>query len=228
MGIPRHMVTIGRDQALVSIISGILLAALKAILLFNGKTALNLGHDLRKALRRVRSIKDIGFAVPSTVRRFIEYLDDHGPNRYLEVSTSLQTLALLHLDYAVWHVRRYCFYMRGRIKRPNGTVIDWLPLTRRRIHKKIYDDSPHKYRLPHGMLEEVLTKRRPGYESLVWKNFCYGRTKKKVVKNIKAFNFGMNPTHIIHPEAFSVISKHFYFSKDVRDHFATRTSKRDL
>lgn len=205
---------------------------LKAILLFNGRTVFygngprHLGHNLREALKRVQRIKDIRFSIPDNARKFIQYIDDHGPNRYLEVSTSLETLALFHLDYAVWHVRRYCFHMRGRDKRASGTVIKWLPLTRKRVEKALAADMPHKYRIPNGLLEEVLTRKRPGYEALTWRNFCYGRRRKNAVKNVKAFNYGMNPTHIVHPEAFPVLSKHFYFSKEVRDYFAKQLKKK--
>ena len=58
---------------------------LKAILLFNGRSAKGLSHNLERAFGRVLAISDIPFDFPKRVVVFIAYLHRHGPSRYLEI-----------------------------------------------------------------------------------------------------------------------------------------------
>src|SRR5262245_35009846 len=55
---------------------------LKAILLFNRTTTIDLGHNVVKAFARLSSIPDILFDFPPDIEKFIEYINEEGPNRY--------------------------------------------------------------------------------------------------------------------------------------------------
>ncbi len=129
---------------------------LKAILLFNDCSARRIGHDLEKGLLRVLGISDIHFDIPSDVRSFLRYVSPLGSNRYLEYSSYLRRYCLFELDKSVWHIRRYCFYMRGEIRRRDGSRIQRLPLELSKVHDEYYVENPHKYELFQGYLEKAL------------------------------------------------------------------------
>lgn len=198
---------------------------LKAILLYNALSTKNLGHDVNKALKRVESIGDIGFSIPNEVRSFINYLNDYGSNRYLEYSAHLKEHALIELDRTVWHVRKYCFYMRTTTVRPNGTIFDWLPSTVKRINSKENDKHPHKYKIRRGFLEEAIRKDKEQAPFLIYHNFYYGRTKKRKIKNYKNYTSFINPTLSLHPELFAELDKLVQFSREFRKYMKQQGTK---
>ena len=197
---------------------------LKAILLFNGKSAKGLGHKLIKSINRVEGITDIGFNLPDDVQKFIAYLDEYGANRYLEHSTYLRQHALLELDRTVWHIRRYCFYMRGEREKSDGSIIEWLPLNVERIHSDLYKNNPQKYNISNGFLENAIKNRTEASKHLIWHNFYYGRNNRKTIKNYKWHISSTNPTITMHPDAFEELDKVVQFSKEVRDYYGNRRS----
>lgn len=192
---------------------------LKAILLYNKKSSKGLGHDLNKALERVEEIKDISFSIPDAARDFINYLNDYGSNRYLEHSTHLKSHALLELDQAVWHVRKYCFYMRGEIKRANGKVYKLLQSNVSKATNAEYEKYPHKYKLHGGLLEDIIKKNKEPTQYLVWHNFFYGKNRKKGIKNYKNHMSSMYPTLTFRPELFDDLDALVHLSKEVREYF---------
>lgn len=133
---------------------------LKAILLYNQESAKKLGHDVHKALTRVKSIAGLDFTVPNDVAEFVEFLADYGPDRYLSHPTHLREFALLTLDKSVWCIRRYCFYMRGEIETSDGTK-DLLTINKQKATNPYYEKNRHKYRLMGGYLEKIIDKRKP-------------------------------------------------------------------
>jgi len=197
----------------------------KAILLYNGLSAKKLGHDLNKALKRIEGISDIGLSIPSEARSFIDYLNVYGANRYLEFSTHLKPHALVELDRTVWHVRKYCFYMRTTTVRPNGTVFDWLPSTVKRINSKENEEYPHKYKIRRGFLEEAIRKDTVQAQYLIYHNFYYGRTKKRKIKNYKNYMSSTNPTLSLHPEVFDELDKVVQFSSEFRKYMKQHGAK---
>ena len=191
----------------------------KAILLYNNKSTKGIGHDLNKALKKVEEIKDIAFTIPDSVRTFINYLNDYGANRYLEYSTHLMSHALLELDRSVWHIRKYCFYMRGEIKKSNGSVYKLLPSNIKKVTSNEYIEYPHKYKINGGFLEKVMKKNEEPSSALVWHNFYYGKNRKKKIKKHKNHMSSANPTLTLHPEVFNELDALVHFSKEVRDHY---------
>ena len=195
---------------------------LKAILLFNGQSAKGVKHNLKEGLKRVERIQDLSFSIPDVVREFIEYLNKFGSNRYLEYSTYLKDHALLTLDKSVWCIRRYCQYMRGSFMGSNGEQINLLPLN---IAKNQSYEAPakrYKYKISGGLLEEILRRKLPASEYLVWHNFFYGRRTKKEIKNHPNFKESVNPTLALHPEIFDELARLTDISCEVRNYFRTR------
>jgi HEPN domain-containing protein len=186
---------------------------LKAILLYNGESAKNIGHSLIRALDRVRGIPDLGFGIPEGTMAFIEYLNNFGDDRYLSFPTHVPTRALIKLDRTVWLIRKYCFYMRHEF-RTGGRVINNFELYKRQLADVQYEKRPISYRLANGYLEKVIDKGHPAYDALVWKNFYFGRVAKHRIKFGDRISM-TNPTHFINPECFEELKERVDFPKDV-------------
>lgn len=185
---------------------------LKAILLFNGSSAKGLGHDLDAALTRVRDIHGLEFEIPEDVEEFVRYLHAFGEDRYFSYSTYVPHRALTSLDRSVWYVRRFCFYMGG--SHPDGRPL--LPNYVERAKSQWAVENPHKYKISGGFLEKVVADRLFPYEALVWKNFFYGRIAKPELVTMFDWSTGMNPTHVMHSEAFAILDEVIGFPKAAR------------
>jgi HEPN domain-containing protein len=192
---------------------------LKAILLYNQESSKSISHNLLLALRRVRGIQDLEFELPPRVEGFIEYLDRYGRDRYFSYTTYLPEGALTALDETVWYIRRFCFYMRGRL--PTGELL--LPKYVAKAKSHLLERQPHRYRLVGGYLERVLDQRLPGYRDLVWKNFYYGRIAKPMRLRVREWTISRVPTHVLHPDAFAILDKLVDFPKRVREAFKRQT-----
>lgn len=165
---------------------------LKAILLFNGRSARYVddklkrkeySHDIALLIKGVECIKDLKLDLPERNRNFLDYLAVQGVNRYLVVP-SYNTMGVLEdLDSTVWHIRRYCQYMADR---PLGQSFPTPGLREASIAAALndfYKKAPYKFRLQDGYLEKVLKKPKedPARKALVWANFFYGKVKKSRV-----------------------------------------------
>ncbi len=198
---------------------------LKAILLYSNHSARRIGHDLVEALALVNSIPDMEFRFPEGFEDFIDYLNRHGVDRYLSRPNVLRGDSLLNLDTAVWHIRRYCYNMRGTSKKRDGSTYERLPLELNRVHHPRFESHPHEFRIFNGYLEDVVKRRLESYEALTWKNFYYGRRRKLSIKNVRLRAGSTNPTHALHPEAFSELAKLVDFPAPVRDYYLKRATE---
>ena len=192
---------------------------LKAILLYNRVSAKGIGHDLVKAIKRVKNIDDLEFTLPSTdSEKFIEYISTYGADRYLSHPTHLRDSALLTLDKTVWCVRRYCYFMRQVVKKKEGKI-SLFEANKQKATNSYFETNRHKYKIFNGYLEKVIEKRLPSYDDLVWKNFFYGRVKKHKIKNFRFRISSQNPTHSLHPEMFSTLARLVDFPKAIRNEY---------
>ena len=191
---------------------------LKAILIYNRVSAKGIRHDLVEAVRRVKSIDDLDFSFPSSdMEKFIEYLSTYGSDRYFSHPTYLSRAALFTLDKTVWHIRRYCYFMRQVIGK-NGEI-NLFEINKQKATDPHYATNWHKYKISNGYLEKVIEKRLPSYDDLVWKNFFYGRVKKHVIKNFRFRISSQNPTHSLHPEIFGTLAKLVDFPQAIRNEY---------
>jgi HEPN domain-containing protein len=176
---------------------------LKAILLFNGKSARYLpgskdqfGHDLDKLLTEVKAISDLTFQLDSQQAVFMKYLAEQGPNRYISTSAYNPLWVLQDLDDTVWHIRRLCQFM------PDGAF--GLPTTipglraaaiATALHAS-HKHAPHKFSVQGGELEKILgrSKGDPTRKALIWANRFYG-TKKREFVFYTAFTSVDTPPH---------------------------------
>ena len=81
---------------------------LKCILLLNRIPGAHVKHKLGLAVETIKTSGRIRLDLTAPTSHFIEYLDDFGPFRYLEISNVAFGEHLTSLDRATWELRRYC------------------------------------------------------------------------------------------------------------------------
>lgn len=200
---------------------------LKGILVFNQQSSKKLGHNLQRSLERVLRIEDIEFDFPEDVIEFIAYINDYGADRYFVKPKYLRENALLNLDRTVWHIRRYCFYMRGESSNKDGSVKQLLPLNMSIVTNAHYKKFPHKYQLTGGYLEKVLKKNSVAKNTLVWKNFYFGKIKKNRIKKFPLLITTSRPIHSLRPHIISELEKLAELPKDVIEYFKEQEKKKE-
>lgn len=171
---------------------------LKAILLFNGKSARfsnfpptkeknekGMGHDLEALNAAVHQISHLNYSIEECNLKFLSYLSKQGENRYLSID-AYNTMSAIHdLDNLVWDIRRYC---QGR-----RTYLGWLredevlkinEANIFEINRDFYKQNKYKFRIHHdGELEKIIngTASDLKRKALLWANLCYGTKKRKTV-----------------------------------------------
>lgn len=191
---------------------------IKAILLYNDKSTKDIGHDIALGYDRLSQIVDIDFDIPSEVEQFIRYLSAQGANRYFERPFYTLGEELLYLDSAVWHLRRYCKFLRMQpLTLKSGKIVDQFQVALDQI--KGAKTKPNKFRIFGGRLEKVLSKSSRTREHLVWKNFYYGGNKKKIIRNFTKMSSSATPANFIFPEIFPILDSRIKFSPEVRKAF---------
>jgi HEPN domain-containing protein len=186
---------------------------LKAILLYNRVSTLRIGHDVKKAFRRLCRVRDILFSFPPDIQLFIDYVNEEGPNRYRGFPSSLRGDALLGLDRTVWHLRRYCYNLRG-----DRTDASHLSAELASIKSNQLDERS-TFRIPSGFLEKVLSSPSNRREFLVWKNFWYGARPRRRIRALP-HRFAMNqPIHFMRPAVYFALRDLVQFEAPVREHF---------
>jgi len=200
---------------------------LKAILLYNDRSAKGLGHNIEAAYRRLDEIEDIDFDIPAVVEEFLRYLNREGANRYFEFPYVTTGDELLLLDRTVWHLRRYCQPFDRELIEINGRKIDSFAMQMKATHHARYKDKPNKFEIASGFLEKVLAdKHSPARLELVWRNFWYGTYTRTKLRNVTLHSGSAHPTHVLHPEIFPELDKRVSFSRPVRDYFFKKLHKR--
>jgi hypothetical protein len=171
---------------------------LKGILLFRCEEIKSYDHNVAHALGAVRNLRGLGFRIPQHNTRFIEYLSEWGPNRYLDFPFHVVGTELWDLDWTVWHVRRFCqdfLLMPGDADRYDRAfaILDL------RTARLADTTRPTDFRVARGGLEEILERGEPLMRTaLVWHNPCYGRRSKKPPPP-QIYSAFENPTHVMHP-----------------------------
>jgi HEPN domain len=112
---------------------------LKCILLLHRIPGKHVRHQLGIALDAIQGSGKLVLDLTPPTRSFVEYLDEFGPYRYLEISNVAFGPNLVRLDRAVWELRRYCTLSDEprRIKLRHGFI-------------------PPKVRIPGGYLEGII------------------------------------------------------------------------
>lgn len=190
---------------------------LKAILLFNGKSARfvdmekakesprnpgkEYGHKLDKLLEAVKEIPSFEFDAGGELNdKFLAYLGEQGPNRYISESAYTTQDSLELLDSTIWHVRRYC--QNFECSSPALSVEQQAAVRQAAISMALDPQSAtaaHLFRLAPGQggyLEKILSKRNdhPAGKALVWANRFYGARKRGQIR-YRVFSASAIPPH---------------------------------
>ena len=162
---------------------------LKAILLFNGKSARyyflpgatkkkEYGHDLGALLAEVKQLTFFQIEIELEDENFLTHLSQlGGANRYLSTSSYITSDAIHRLDRLIWNVRRYCQSIPDR----GLGCRDVVPGLQAMFVKSIADpQTPHTFALMGGELEAVIKRspKDPARKALIWANRFYGKKKR--------------------------------------------------
>lgn len=171
---------------------------LKCILLLNRIPGAHVKHRLRKALEAIEGSGKIPFELTAPTRNFVEYINDFGPYRYLEISNIAFGRDLSNLDRAVWEFRRYCSESEEhrRVKLVHGVI-------------------PPKVRLEGGHLESVIDDDKcPAREPLLWQNAFFGRKPRRWVKR-KPWLKAKNSPLYLYPQMLDEILRYIYLPSHI-------------
>jgi HEPN domain-containing protein len=197
---------------------------LKAILVFNFVSTKSLKHDLPAALNKVRTCLPFRVKIPDDVAEFVARLSAF-TSRYFEYSYGVSGRRLNALDKAVWHIRRYCADWNCVERHEDGTFTETLNIPLDRIHAADYKKEPFRFRLPFGVLEDLLADGSSELRSeLVWNNRYFWDGAAAPVHHLRGAS--ANPTLTLHPEAFEELDKLVHFSGEFRNHFQPKPKKR--
>ncbi len=166
---------------------------LKCILLLNRIPGKNVKHNLRAALHAISASGKIPFELTSPTQKFIEFIDEFGPFRYLEISNVAFGLHLTCLDRSVWELRRYCSLSEEhkRTKLCQGVI-------------------PTKIRLDGGHLEAVMDDiNNPARKPLLWQNAFFGARSRRFVKRNPWFKATNAPLYL-YPQMLDEILKYVH------------------
>lgn len=182
---------------------------IKCILLLRRVESRKPTHSLAKLLLKLEARFPLRLA-PET-RRFIDYIDVYGPDRYLTYPYAVEGLEMPKLDQTVWEIRRYCIPHNSG-KSPSGSLIADLNM------KQIVDGEgkpPQAYRtLFPGFLDSVIAKKaHPARQHLVWKNLCFGRSLRKSIRINEVFQ-SVNSPLALYPEIYDEVSKYVHLPKE--------------
>src|SRR5216683_5315717 len=153
---------------------------LKGILLFNQRSIVQYrNHDLSAVCKAVETIPWIDLCWPATLEKTLKRFRELGDNRYLSTDTYVRPHNLGELDEAVWHIRRYCQYVRVTVTAETGTV----DLTQQLVKAINAMDCkrPRRFKLSlsGGYLEKVLASSQSdaARRALVWNNRFFGSSR---------------------------------------------------
>ena len=194
---------------------------LKTILLLYDRDTRDLGHNLCRALERVKNISDIEWDFEDGIHEFLEFLTFYGADRYFTFPRETQGNELFLLDYAVWKIRRYCQDFQWLKNQQEELGINIYNKYIQKIQSRACQEKSNRFRLnSRGHLEKVLDTKRfqKQRDQLVYINFYFGSYKKKIIRAQITITSAY-PPHFRFPEVYSWMEQHVKLSPRVRRHF---------
>ncbi len=187
---------------------------LKAILLFNRVSTLEVGHHLKKARDKIISSTKLNFSLSKESNKFLKILDRKGSNRYFEHYHEATHFHLEWLDLIVFEVRAYCYVVNYN-QNICGKKICLLnhELIKIKNHKEELDEFRPLF---NGYLEKIFFGKKYNIRNqLVWSNrYWKGEIVESENDNIHFVT--AYPTQCLHPECFDYLCKFIKFSGNVK------------
>ena len=188
---------------------------LKAILLFNDVKYPKGGHNLEKLLDEVKKITTV--KLERETDDFIKEIDNAQFARYLSAPIRGEKKYLIKLDQTIWDIRLFCCpadqQCQINSKQNKSKLLDYSIAGRKIIFS--------------GRLEQVLENRRGKFTkqkgNLIWKNFRFGKRRKRYIKFASGWWY-KNPIFFQgddewNEEVFNMLSQYVLFEKEVSDYF---------
>ncbi len=178
----------------------------KCILLLNRIDGKKIKHNISKAINKINeSEKKLDIKLSNSSKEFIELLEKHADDRYLDYSWSSYDQGLVDLDFAVWELRRYCkvfsYTMYGK---------DFTDTNLARI-KNINRASSQGQQIIEGWLEKVLrNKNHISRDALVWNNLYFSLSRRNKITCNQIIERQNAPIDL-HPEIEDELLKYIYF-----------------
>ena len=192
----------------------------KAILLFNGESTINYGHDLVTLYTEVKKIDYLEIKLPKFTSDFLNHLTKYGGNnRYMTNFSYNESNSLRKLDELAWNIRRYCQFIPDQCLGSDSRIDGLKEAVINRINHPTFLKSPNIFTISGGELEKILDKPadEPARIALVWSNLYFGKKKRFKVKH-KAFASSETPPQFrdwfIKDVEFNEISKFIKFDKN--------------
>lgn len=185
----------------------------KAILLYNRIKAKNVNHDIAKAQKLAKKAP-FKIRLSDTSQRLLDYLNDCGRFRYLEISYFTHGPKLVELDRAVWELRRYCRVLNYNFTRPNKEPKPMLALELERNEKA--EQRPfQEFHIVGGALEAILTNRdHPARGPLIWQNGFYGSSRRRRV-TVPRHIYAENSPLSLYPQILKHVLEYIHIPKEV-------------
>lgn len=171
---------------------------MKCILLLHRIPAKNMRHDLTAELAAIENSGKLTLNLVKLTAEFIDYLDQYGQFRYLEVSYHAFSHDLVRLDRAVWKLRRFCTLAPN----PRNAVL-------RDGH------SAPRVRLNGGLLEKIIDNPKyPARQALLWQNAFFGKRARRSVRLAGWLKANNSPLYL-NPQILDEVLNYIYLPKDL-------------
>jgi HEPN domain-containing protein len=185
---------------------------IKAILLLRRIPRKDATHSLQDLLDDLE--KHFPLQLSLKVREFITVIDSWEADRYFTYPYCTEGLELIHLDHAVWEIRRYCIPYGTRLS-PGGTPLEVLDI--RRIEDAVNYPPQRYHSISNGLLDNILSDRkRLARGALVWNNLYFGANARKSLRNLKRTFSSNNSPLAIYPEIIDELEKYVYLPRKVK------------
>jgi hypothetical protein len=148
------------------------------------------------------------------VRKFITVIDSWEADRYFTYPYGTEGFELIHLDHAVWEIRRYCIPYGTRLS-PGGTPLEVLDI--RRIEDAVNYPPQRYHSISNGLLDDILSDRKSlARGALVWNNLYFGANARKSLRNLKRTFSSNNSPLALYPEIIDELEKYVYLPRKVK------------
>ena len=185
----------------------------KCILLLNRIPAKNIKHEALRALELVGSKGKFSIEPSSETKEFITRLEHGARFRYFEVSYYSLGYDVIHLDRAVWEIRRYAQSIDYSIG-PEGAEIGMLTRELSRLRNELELKSKDTC-IQYGWLEDVINNSsHPAREPLIWQNLYFGTSRRKKIR-ISGYSESGNAPLYLHPEILELIQDYIFLPKEL-------------
>lgn len=197
---------------------------LKGVLTLHRISALNIGHDIAKALSMIR--QELGFEIPltSAQKRVFDLIAEWDSDRYFLNYVGVMGDELNYLDQMVWRMRQYCqpLDVVHYADEPSRDVLE--RNVRNFESRKL--TAPREADLVGGRLEIMLKDQNdPARPALVWKNLMFSTSSRKKVYRRNHMHVSNAPLWL-EPDLIDDISKLLKVPKPLQEAYRQLANQR--